>query len=39
MLRELRGEGMLPFKDVVADCLYGQSPESLEAVEEEAHTI
>jgi SRSO17 transposase len=39
MLRELRGEGMLPFKYVVADCLYGHSPEFLEAVEEEAHTI
>src|SRR6266511_203563 len=39
MLRELRDEGVLPFKYVVADCLYGHSPEFLEAVEEEASTI
>ena len=36
MLRELRDEGVLPFKYVVADCLYGNSPEFLEAVEEES---
>lgn len=34
MLRELRDESVLPFKYVVADCLYGNSPEFLEAVEE-----
>jgi SRSO17 transposase len=39
MLRELRDEGGLPFKYVVADGLYGHSPEFLEAVEEEASTI
>jgi SRSO17 transposase len=39
MLRELRDEGVLPFKYVVADCLYGHSPEFLEAVEEEASTV
>jgi SRSO17 transposase len=39
MLRELRDEGVLPFKYVVADCLYGHSPEFLEAVEEDASTI
>jgi SRSO17 transposase len=39
MLWELRDEGVLPFKYVVADCLYGHSPEFLEAVEEEASTI
>jgi SRSO17 transposase len=39
MVRELRHEGVLPFKYVVADCLYGHSPEFLEAVEEEASTI
>src|SRR5918998_3262230 len=39
MLRELRDEGVLPFKYVVADCLYGNSPEFLEVVEEESRTI
>jgi SRSO17 transposase len=39
MLRELRDEGMLPFKYVVADCLYGHSPEFLAAVEEAGGTI
>jgi SRSO17 transposase len=39
MLRELRDEGVLPFKYVVADCLYGNSPEFLEAVEEVMSTI
>ena len=39
MLWALRDEGVLPFKYVVADCLYGHSPEFLEAVEEEASTI
>jgi SRSO17 transposase len=33
MLRELRDEGVLPFKYVVADCLYGNSPEFLQAIE------
>jgi SRSO17 transposase len=32
MLRTLRDEGLLPFKYVVADCLYGNSLEFLEAV-------
>jgi SRSO17 transposase len=39
MLRELRDEGVLPFKYVVADCLYGNSPEFLDIVEEESPTI
>jgi SRSO17 transposase len=39
MLRGLRDEGVLPFKYVVADCLYGHSPEFLEVVEEESRTI
>jgi SRSO17 transposase len=39
MLRALRDEGVLPFKYVVADCLYGHSPEFLEVVEEESRTI
>jgi SRSO17 transposase len=39
MLRALRNEGVLPFKYVVADGLYGHSPAFLEAVEEEASTI
>ena len=39
MLRELRDEGVLPFKYVVADCLYGNSPEFLAAVEEAVGTI
>jgi SRSO17 transposase len=39
MLRELRDEGVLPFKYVVADCLYGNSPAFLDVVEEESRTI
>jgi SRSO17 transposase len=39
MLRALRDEGVLPFKYVVADCLYGNSPEFLEVVAEESRTI
>jgi SRSO17 transposase len=39
MLRALRDEGVLPFKYVVADCLYGNSPEFLDIVEEESPTI
>ena len=27
MLRAIRSEGRLPCKDVVADCLYGNSPD------------
>jgi len=33
MLHALRQEGLLPFKYVVADCLYGNSPDFLDAVE------
>jgi SRSO17 transposase len=33
MLRTLHDEGILPFKYVVADCLYGNSPDFLAAVE------
>ena len=39
MLRELRDEGVLPFKYVVADGLYGHSPDFLEAVEDAASII
>lgn len=39
MLRERRDKGVLPCKYVVADGLYGHSPECLEAVEEASHTI
>src|SRR5215813_6071365 len=39
MLRELRDEGVLPFRYVVAECVYGHSSEFLEAIEEEASTI
>jgi SRSO17 transposase len=39
MLRELRDEGVLPFKYVVADCLYGSSPAFLDAIEEKPGTI
>jgi SRSO17 transposase len=39
MLRALRDEGVLPFKYVVADCLYSNSPEFIAAVEEAAGTI
>jgi SRSO17 transposase len=39
MVRELRDGGVLPFKYVVADCLYGNSPEFLAAVEEAVGTI
>src|ERR1044072_5403015 len=31
MLNALRQEGLLPFKYVVADCLYGNSPDFLDA--------
>jgi len=33
MLHALRQEGLLPFKYVVADGLYGQSPDFLDAVD------
>jgi SRSO17 transposase len=33
MLRRIAHEGLLPFKYVVADCLYGQSPDFLDAVD------
>lgn len=33
MVRALSQEGILPFKYVVADCLYGNSPDFLEAIE------
>jgi hypothetical protein len=33
MLRTLHDEGILPFRYVVADGLYGKSPEFLAAVE------
>jgi SRSO17 transposase len=39
MLRALRDEGVLPFTYVVADCLYGNSPEFLAAVDEAVGTI
>jgi SRSO17 transposase len=33
MLQSIAREGLLPFKYVVADCLYGQSPTFLDAVD------
>jgi SRSO17 transposase len=33
MLQNITREGLLPFKYVVADCLYGQSPDFLDAVD------
>src|SRR5213594_5170576 len=33
MVTAIRGEGRLPFKYVVADCLYGKSPDCLDAIE------
>src|SRR5919202_2332026 len=33
MLHSIAREGLLPFKYVVADCLYGQSPDFLDAVD------
>ena len=33
MLHSIVREGLLPFKYVVADCLYGQSPDFLDAVD------
>jgi SRSO17 transposase len=39
MLRDIRTAGVLSFKYVVADCLYGNSPAFLDAVEEDGSTI
>jgi hypothetical protein len=33
MLQALRQEGLLPFKYLVADCLYGNSPAFLDAID------
>jgi len=33
MLRAIRSEGRLPFKYIVADCLYGNSPDFLDALD------
>jgi hypothetical protein len=33
MLQAIAQEGVLPFKYIVADCLYGNSPDFLEAVD------
>src|SRR5215813_7862652 len=33
MLQALRQEGLLPFKYLVADCLYGNSPDFLDAID------
>src|SRR5215468_4248577 len=33
MLEAIAHEGLLPFKYIVADCLYGQSPDFLDAVD------
>src|SRR4029450_1061697 len=33
MLQAIAHEGLLPFKYLVADCLYGNSPDFLDAVE------
>jgi SRSO17 transposase len=33
MLEAIAHEGLLPFKSIVADCLYGQSPDFLDAVD------
>ena len=33
MLQSIAHEGLLPFKSLVADCLYGNSPDFLDAVE------
>jgi SRSO17 transposase len=34
MFREIRSEGILPFKYVVADSIYGTSPDFIDAIEE-----
>ena len=33
MLQAIRSKGRLPFKSIVADCLYGHSPDCLDAVD------
>src|SRR5712691_9113052 len=33
MLQAIRSKGRLPFKSIVADCLYGNSPDFLDAVD------
>jgi SRSO17 transposase len=33
MLRSIRQEGILPFRDIVADSVYGNSPDFLAAIE------
>ena len=33
MLQAIRSEGRLPFKYLVADCLYGNSPDFLDAID------
>lgn len=33
MVQARAHEGLLPFKDLVADCLYGTSPDGLDAVD------
>ena len=33
MLQAMAQEGLLPFKYVVADCLYGNSPDFLDAID------
>jgi len=38
MYRELRGEGIIPFKYVVADSIYGENPDFIGAIEEEVGT-
>jgi len=32
MLRSLVADGLLPFRYLVADCLYGNSPEFLDCI-------
>jgi len=39
MYRELRAEGIIPFKYVVADSIYGANPDFIGAIEEEIGTI
>jgi SRSO17 transposase len=38
MYRELRAEGIIPFKYVVADSIYGANPDFIDAVEEQVGT-
>jgi len=39
MLREVRKEAILRFKYVASDTVYGQSPEFIEAIEEDPQTV